>query len=234
MKTNKNYDERCHSIGRWTIWIALFGMTLFPLVMILILKVPADWKVLATACVSILMIQIPSALSQFLSYAPVVGPSAMYMMVVTGNFSNMKIPAVISAKEAIGMDQADQSPESDVISTIAMASSTIVSEVIIILGVLLMSQLSGLLANPVLRPAFANISPAVFGALFMVLVVKTPKLAVAPVIAAVLLMVFTKIPSALMMPICLIIALIATKLMYDNGMLASKGAKKKESEGSDV
>lgn len=224
MKETRTYEDKCHFIGRFTIILAFLGTILFPFTMIFILKVPADWAVLLAACSSILVIQIPSALSQFLSYAPVVGPSAMYMMVVTGNFSNMKIPAVIAAKEAVGLDQADQGQESDVISTIAMATSTIVSEIIIILGVLMMGKLSGLLSNPILLPAFMNISPAVFGALFMVLVVKSPKLAIAPTLCGVVLTLL-KVSSAWTMPACIVVSLVATNLMYKAGWLSAKKKK---------
>lgn len=216
-----SYEDKCHLIGRITIFMAFLGTMLFPFTLITVLKVPADWGVILAAMGGILMIQIPSALSQFLSYAPVVGPSAMYMMVVTGNFSNMKIPAVIAAKEAVGLDQADQSVESDVISTIAMASSTIVSELIIMVGALMMGWLSGLLTNPVLQPAFANISPAVFGALFMVLAVKNIKLTIAPVVCGVILS-LCSVSASLTMPICIVVAIAAAHGMYKAGWLSPK------------
>lgn len=225
MKKELNYVDRCHRIGRMTVLAAFIGTVLFPFALIVLLKVPADWAVIAAACASILLLQIPGAFSQFVSYAPVVGPSAMYMMVVTGNFSNMKIPAVIAAKEAIGMDQADQGEESDIISTIAMASSTITCEVILIIGALLMSSLTGLLNNPVLKPAFDNVSPAVFGALFMVLAVKSPKLTVVPMISAFLLMTFTSLNSGIIMPLCVVISVVAGVAMYKAGWLTPKDKK---------
>lgn len=233
MSNVRSYEDKCHFIGRITVLAAFLGTLLFPVTLILFLDIPADWKVMIGAAVSILVIQTPSAFSQFISYAPVVGPSAMYMMVVTGNFSNMKIPAVIAAKEAVGLDQTDESVASDVVSTIAMATSTMVCEIILIIGVLLMSQLAGLLSNPVLKPAFANIGPAVFGALFMVLAVKAPKLAIAPVITSVLFILFTNVSSSLTMPICLIVALISADFMYKRGWLTPKkgaDAPKKEEQ----
>ncbi len=215
------YQDKVHKIGRISIVIAFLGTLLFPLVMIFVIKIPIDIAVIATAAASILAIQIPGAVSQFLSYAPLMQPSAMYMMVVTGNFANMKIPSVISAKEAVGLEQADQNEESDVISTVAMATSTIVCEIILIIGVLLMGQLTGLLTNPVLQPAFAYISPAVFGALYMVLVAKTPKLAIIPLIVTLILF-FSGMPQSILLIGSLGLSLIVTGFAYKFGWFNKK------------
>ena len=91
------------------------------------------------------------------------GTGGSYLGFVTGNLTNLKVPAALNA-----MDNAKVKPgteEGEVISTIAIASSTITTTVIITIGVLLLSQLTPILNSPVLKPAFDNILPALFGGL---------------------------------------------------------------------
>ena len=157
---------------------------------------------------------IPVSLSEFLSIAPMIGTSAMYIMVLTGNYTNLKIPASIAAMEAVGLDPAFYTDESDVISTLSMAVSAIVSIVIIALGVVLLVPLSGLLNNPVLAPAFDNIVPALFGALGIGMISKYFKLAIVPFVLGVVLLRTGIINSALVLPILILVGVLCARLMY--------------------
>jgi hypothetical protein len=115
------------------------------------------------------------------------------------------------------------SDEGEVISTIAIATSSIVTTVIIILGVILLVPLTPLLENPVLDPAFEQILPALFGALGVVFVSRNWKIAVAPVVL--MLILFISIPAldsgtvGIMVPVSVIFTLIVSRVMYKKGWL---------------
>lgn len=219
---NKSYDDRAHSFGRLSLTLGFLGTLLFPAVLILYFKIPVSIPQILKGAGSIVMLMIPLSLSEFLSIAPIIGTSAMYIMVLTGNFTNLKIPSSISAMESVGLDPANYTEESDVISTIAMATSTIVSEVIIFIGVLLIIPLSGPLSNPILTPAFSNIIPALFGALGVGMISKNPKLAIAPFALGYILLKTQIIPSALLMPVLIFIGVIASRIMYKKDWLKPK------------
>ena len=73
------------------------------------------------------------------------------------------------------MEAADVEPGTEageVIPTIAIAVSALVTTAVIAVGVLLLSQIRGFLESPVLQPAFDNILPALFGPLAVVYVAK--------------------------------------------------------------
>jgi len=214
MKQELTYDENAHRFGRISLIVGTIATCVFPAILIFSFHVPVDIRSILGGAGNILILMIPVSLSEFLSISPMIGTSAMYIMVLTGNFTNLKIPSSIAAMEAVGLDPANYTDESDVISTIAMGVSTIVCIAVIALGALLIVPLSGPLSNPVLSPAFENIVPALFGALGMGMMSKNFKLAIAPFILGVVLLATGVIPGALVLPILILVGIIAARVMY--------------------
>ena len=213
-KNNMSYDEWAHRFGKLSLTVGLLATILFPALLILVFHVPVDWGFVLAGAGNILILMIPVSLSEFLSIAPMIGTSAMYIMVLTGNYTNLKIPASIAAMEAVGLDPANYTDESDVISTLSMAVSAIVSIAIIALGVVLLVPLSGLLSNPVLAPAFDNIVPALFGALGIGMISKYFKLAIIPFVLGVVLLYTGVINSALVLPILILVGVLSARFMF--------------------
>ena len=108
------------------------------------------------------------------------GTAGSYLGFVTGNLTNLKVPAALTAMENAKVKPGTE--EGEVISTIAIATSSIVTTVVISLGVLMLAQLTPILNSPQLKPAFDNILPALFGGLAVVYVSKNWKIAMAPLI----------------------------------------------------
>lgn len=211
---NLSYDEWAHWFGKLSLTIGMIATILFPALLIFVFHVPVDWSFVLVGAGNILLLMIPVSLSEFLSIAPMIGSSAMYIMVLTGNFTNLKIPATIAAMEAVELDPANYTEESDVISTLSMAVSAIVSIVIIAIGVIALVPLSGFLSNPVLAPAFDNIVPALFGALGIGMISKYFKLAIVPFVLGVILLRTGIINSALVLPILILVGVLCARLMY--------------------
>ena len=115
------------------------------------------------------------------------------------------------------------SEEGEIISTIAIAVSSIVTTLIIILGVLLITPLTPLLDSPALAPAFAQILPALFGALGVVFISKNWKIAVAPVLL--MLVLFIAVPAlnastvGIMVPVGVLFTLGVSRILYKKGVL---------------
>ena len=110
--------------------------------------------------------------------------------------------------------------EGEVVSTIAIATSSIVTTVIIAVGVFLLAQLTPILNSPVLKPAFDNILPALFGGLGVVYISKNWKLSVAPRVFMVVL--FLLVPSlsgsvGILVPVGVLIALAAARMACSRG-----------------
>jgi len=135
----------------------------------------------------------------------------------------LKVPCALNAME--GAKVKPGSEEAEVVSTIAIAASSITTTLIIALGVLLLGYLRPVLESPVLKPAFDNIMAALIGALGVVYISKGWKLAVAPLVFMVAL--FLAVPSlagsvGVLVPVGALVALGVGRILYKRGLLDGK------------
>lgn len=208
------YDNQAHRIGRISLVIAFVCTLFFPAAIAVYYKVPLPFHAMGASFTAIMLMMIPASIGDFFSIAPIVSPSGMYMMALTGNFTNMKIPATIAALESAGLDPTEYTEESNVLSTLAVGASTITCELVIFAGVLLLTPLSKPLGNPALAPAFNNIVPALFGALGITLIKKSPKLAIAPIILGFLIIKFQLIPSSFILLALVLLSVAGGRVIY--------------------
>ena len=111
----------------------------------------------------LLAIFVPTAISEVFSYTPILG-SACYIAFITGNVLNLKLPCAVSAMELA--DVAQGSEEGDAISTVAIAASSMLTMVVIALGVVLLVPLQPILQQPAVQTATTYMLPALFGSMF--------------------------------------------------------------------
>ena len=154
------------------------------------------------------------------TYVPMLGTGGSYLGFVTGNLANLKVPCALNSMSRAGVEAGTE--EGEVISTIAIATSSIVTTLIIAIGVLLLSQIAPILESPVLQPAFENILPVLFGALGVVFVSKDWKIAIAPLLVMVALFLF--VPSlasavGLLVPVGALIAIGVARILYKKNLL---------------
>ena len=148
------------------------------------------------------------------------GAGGSYLGFVTGNLTNLKVPCALNAMQSAGVEPGTE--EGEVLSTIAIAVSSIVTTVIIILGVFMLNTLRPILESPMLAPAFANILPALFGGLAVVYVSKDWKIALAPLLFMVVL--FLCVPSlassvGVLVPVGSLLAIGVARILYKKGLL---------------
>ncbi len=151
-----------------------------------------------------------------ITYIPMLGAGGSYLSFVTGNISNLKLPCALNALE--NAEVKAQSEEGEIISTIAIAISSIVTTIIVIIGVVLIVPLNPILSSATITPAFDQMLPALFGALGVVFVSKNIKLAAAPV--ALMLVLFITVPAlnagtvGIMVPVGVVFTLIYARILY--------------------
>jgi hypothetical protein len=149
------------------------------------------------------------------------GAGGSYLSFVTGNISNLKLPCALNALENAKVNP--QSEEGEIVSTIAIATSSIVTTIIIILGVCLLIPLEPILSNEALTPAFDQMLPALFGSLGVVFVSKNWKIAVAPVILMLILFIFVPAINSstvgIMVPVGVVFTIIVSRILYKKGIV---------------
>ncbi len=221
MKKNMTYLESVHRDGRiWGICICLLIFA-FPVTVGLIFSAMPDWAALGKGLLATMPMYWAVGLVEIFTYVPMLGAGGTYLSFVTGNISNLKLPCAIDAMERANVKATSE--EGEIISTIAIAVSSIVTTIIIILGVIFLIPLSPILDSPVLKPAFDMILPALFGGLAVVFVSKNLKLSIAPILLMLVLFIFVPALNSgtvgIMVPVGVIFTVIVARIMYKKGML---------------
>ena len=176
----EEFNNKLHRLGRITLVLAVVFLVALPFVFGAVYGVIPDMGGFFGGFAKVGIIYIPVAIVEFLVYTPMLGVGGSYLSFITGNVTNMKIPCVMNSKEIAGTT--DGTPEHEIISTISVATSAIVTTLVIAVGVILMVPLQPVLQNPVLLPAFNNVVPALFGALGLKYFIKSPQIAVVPLV----------------------------------------------------
>ncbi len=188
-KVAMDYNLKSHIIGK--IWIALAMVIFFsvPTTICLYYDVKPDMSVMGTAAVLIpFLINFLSGIVEPIIYAPMLGTNSAYLAFITGNLSNLKIPCVVKAQEICGTKLGTE--ENEVVSTLSVATSTLVTTLIIAVFVLILglSNVSEAISETKwITPAFTCVVYALFGSLGGKYVVKNFKLAIFPLIIVVVL-----------------------------------------------
>ncbi|MBR2622350.1 MAG: hypothetical protein IKC97_08270, partial [Clostridia bacterium] len=188
MKQEMTYMDKVHRWGTtWNLSMMVLMMA-FPFAVALIFNAMPDWHGLLMGLIATAPMYWAVGIVETFTYIPMLGAGGSYLSFVTGNISNLKLPCALGALEQAGVKA--NSDEGEVVSTVAIAVSSIVTTVIIILGVLLIVPLTPLLESPVLTPAFDQMIPALFGGLGVVFVSRNWKIAITPVILMLILFIF--------------------------------------------
>ena len=221
-KKNMSYMDSVHRDG--TIWnlSMMVILLLFPVAVCLIFEdAMPDWKGVALGLVATAPMYWAVAVVEVITFIPMLGAGGSYLSFVTGNISNLKLPCAINALQNADADP--KSEEGEIVSTIAIAVSSIVTIVIIAIGVLLLAPLESVLSNPMLTPAFDQMLPALFGALGVALISKNWKIAVAPILLMLALFIFVPSLNAgsvgIMVPVGVLFTLAVSRILYKKNLI---------------
>ena len=221
MKKKFSYMDSVHRDGRiWNLSM-MFMMFMYPIAVAVIYNTLPDWRGFVLGLIATAPMYWAVAVVEVLTYVPMLGAGGSYLSFVTGNISNLKLPVALNALEQAGVKASSE--EGEIISTIAIAVSSIVTTLIIVLGVILITPLTPVLNAPVLAPAFAQILPALFGGLGVVFISKNWKIAIAPVTLMLILFIFVPALNSstvgIMVPVGVLFTMGVSRIMYKKGLL---------------
>ena len=190
LATSADQNAKMHLIGRLWLGIGMLLICSIPLWLSLYYETEPVWGVLVDgAVISPFIIMALSGVAEPIVYSPMVGVNGMYLSFLTGNLSNLKIPCVVKAQEIAGTKRGTE--EDEIVATIAIATSSLVTILIIAVIVLCLAVIPDLTQKindaPYLTPAFGCVVYALFGSLGGKYIVKNPKLAIFPIVIIVAL-----------------------------------------------
>ena len=221
MKKNLSYIDSVHRDGTiWNIGVMVL-LLLFPLTVAFLFGAAPDWGALVVGLIATAPMYWAVGVIETITFVPMLGAGGSYLSFVTGNISNLKLPCALNALEQ--NEVSASSEEGEIISTIAIATSSIVTTIIIVLGVICIVPLTPILSAPVLEPAFAQMLPALFGGLGVAFVRKNWKIAIAPVVLMLILFIFIPALNAgtvgIMVPVSVLFTIGMARVLYKRGVL---------------
>ncbi len=157
------FNNQIHTIGRIGTLVLLVLFISAPFAMGAVLGTTPNIPDFFIGIIQVLPVYIASSIAEFLIFVPILGAGSSYLAFVTGNLTNLKIPCAINARSIVGTKVG--TPENEIISTLSIATSALVTTIILFSGVMLITPLQPFLQSPILSPAFNNVVPALFGAL---------------------------------------------------------------------
>ena len=213
-----DYMKKTDLYGKIWIWTAVVVILLVPIAICVYYNAWPEATAVFKGLLGVAPIYWTVGVIEVITYTPMLGTGGTYLAFVSGNLTSLKAPSALNA-----MENAEVKPgteEGEVIFTLAIATCSIVTTLVLVVGVCLLTVISPILDSPVLTPAFDNILPALFGGLAVVYVSKNWKLAITPLIFMVIL--FLCVPSlassvGVLVPVGVIIALVAARIMYKKG-----------------
>ncbi|HHW22235.1 MAG TPA: hypothetical protein GXX26_05050 [Clostridiaceae bacterium] len=217
---SKSYDDKTHYYGKVWIWTAVLVFILVPVSACVYYNAWPPFISVLKGLLGVAPIFWTVGSIEVITFTPMLGTAGSYLAFVTGNLTNLKVPCAINAMEINEVKSGTE--EGEVVSTIAVATSSIVTTLIIAVGTLLLGTLTPVLNSPVLKPAFDNILPALFGALGVVYISKNWKLAATPMLFMIIL--FISAPSlagsvGILVPVGAVISILMARLLYKNKMI---------------
>ena len=216
----KNYMTQTDRYGKIWIWTAAVVVLMVPVAICVYYNAWPSMTAVLKGLLGVAPIYWTVGCIEVLTYTPMLGVGGTYLAFVTGNLTSLKAPSALSAMENAGVKPGSE--EGEVISTIAIATCSIVTTIVILVGVCVLRLISPVLDSPVMKPAFDNILPALFGGLGVVYISKNVKLAIAPL--AFMIVLFLCVPGlassvGVLVPVGVLIALGAGRVMYKKGWL---------------
>ena len=174
------YERGTHLLGRAVSLMTLVMLVGAPFVIGAWLGAMPDLSAAGKGFLAVGLVWTVSSVVEFLVYTPMLGSGGSYLAFITGNLINMKIPCAVNARDLAGVKAGTK--ENEIVSTLSIAVSSLVTILILAAGVLLLQPLQPILQKPALQPAFDNVVPALFGAMAYKYYRRHLKLAVWPLL----------------------------------------------------
>lgn len=190
-ETNSGYDSytnNTHKIGKISTIIAILLILMVPAVITMVYgkDVEIQFSNTLSAIITLTAIYGIVSIVEVVSFSPFLGSAGTYLSFITGNIMNMKLPAATNALRVNNVERGTD--EGEVITTLAIGASSIVTTAVLFLGMLFLGRfLVPIITGPALAPAFNNVTPALTGALAAPYFMKNKKLSIPTVIAGCLL-----------------------------------------------
>lgn len=232
ISVSEAYQNSTHRLGRISGVGAVLLILMVPAVITFVFRdqITLDFPNTFSAIITLTAIYGVVSVVEVVSFCPFLGTGGTYLSFITGNIMNMKLPVAMNSLRVNKLDR--DSDEAEVVTTLAIGASSIVTTVILFLGMLFLGKLLvPIITGPALAPAFNNVTPALTGALAAPYFLKNKKLSIPTVIAGCLLYLvlgysFMSANYSYFMLAFIVISFLCYLLLYKVGFVKDETPKK--------
>ena len=209
----KSYMDKVHTWGRISCLASLVFFLCVPLAISLHFNVWPSLSVIGKG-LSALIIFFVTGIVEVVAYSPMLGAGGTYLSFVSGNIMNLKMPCALNAMENAKVKA--NTEEGEVITTIAIAASTITTTIIIAVFVIIFAlnpKFSEIMSSDTFSPAFQQVTYTIFGSLAATYFVKHWKISIFPIAAITVLLLFIDPGIGVLIPIGVILSMLGAHVM---------------------
>ena len=210
----KTYMDKVHTWGRiWCIASLIFFLCI-PLAISLHLNVWPKADILGKGLASIAFF-FATGIIEVVAYSPMLGAGGTYLSFVTGNIMYLKMPCALNAMENAKVKA--NTEEGEVITTIAISASIIVTTLVIAVFVIIFALNPGfstLMSSDTFAPAFQQVTYTIFGSLAATYFVKHWKISIFPIAAITVLLLFVDPGIGVLIPVGVVLSMLGAHVMY--------------------
>ncbi|AHG22469.1 hypothetical protein Z042_24820 [Chania multitudinisentens RB-25] len=206
-------------IGRICFFLAIVTSFAPLLYFYLVYNVYPPLDVALTSWLSIAMVFGAFYFVEPFSYYPILGLTGSYLGILSGNISNVRLPASAAAQMAVGVESG--SKQAEIISTLGIAGSIFTNLFFLTLAVVMGDWILSV-SPPALIEAVKNyILPTIFGCLYGQFTVMKPKIALyALPITAIFYVLVPGLPAYIYIIVAIFGNLLLTRILYKKNIIS--------------
>ena len=211
---NKTYMDKVHTWGRVSCLASLVFFICIPLAISIHFNVWPELPVIGKGLASLLIFYI-TGIIEVVAYSPMLGAGGTYLSFVSGNIMNLKMPCALNAMENAKVKA--NTEEGEVITTIAIAASTITTTIIIAVFVLIFAlnpEFSEVMSSDTFAPAFQQVTYTIFGSLAATYFIKHWKISIFPIAAVTVLLFFVDPGIGVLITIGVVLSMLGAHVMF--------------------
>lgn len=225
-KTHSSYNSWVHRFGIASSLVISVVMMVFPVACSIVFGEWPDWKAILPALISAVAWLAPYWISQTLGFMQSMGPGALYSSYVTGNTTNLKLPAIMATQSMCEVEPCSEAAHC--VAVLASGGSAICVMLILTIGVCFSGVVEPLVNNPTFSPAFTYAVSALFGSVVATNICDKKKIGywVTPFLVALFFCYCTDLASSWYMLIAIAASMLVGRVVY------VRNQKKQEKESS--
>ena len=151
-----------------------------------------------------------------ISYFPVFGPTGTYIGILSGNISQIRLPAASTAQDVLGVEPS--SHKGEVVGILAICGSVVTNILFLTVAVVAGSTLLAFLPESVTSAMANYILPSLFGACFASMAVKKLKIALYALPMAIILRLLG-VPAWITIVCCIFGTILITYFLYKKKLI---------------